>query len=639
LLKKIFLIFSVLLIPCSYSFAQVIDTLFVPPEDTVYYEESLTDKVCSLFTANYIISSEDIENSIYRNPGDLLKMNRAIDVTGYGPYGQPQYATVWGSTSRQLLIYQDGISFFQQNLYMPQTGDFDLFDVPLENIESIRIIDNPVVNILGPVTGLGGLRLKPKDYKTGKPFSRINFEKGPYGFRRTQVELGRALGKKTRFYFTYGRKKSDGYVDNSDFKSLYLTGNINYKIKNNWRTSFRVYHYENRAGNPLPYESSVDLKTEDDRWILALDSEYRFKDNSLLNIEAYYSHRPARSYNGGYFLDREWKEKEFYLKGSYEFNWNSNNQTRLEGFLSKQKFKNELYSNSPDKGYLSYLHFLRLSSDIGLFLFLKVNRNQGFDWNLSGAGGASYQVSNELSLFSTFSRVFSHPTLYDKFVKRNAYAVNSDSFYFSYYEAYNFDLNNEVLNSGSFGFSWIKNDFELRNSYFFSWNCDNIEWAFSRTVDLLPAYTSIRYRFYPYNRERKLFGLSLIFDYRFSPEFKSGFSYAYKWNQVEDEYKAPFIPEHSLFTYFQFSKEFMKKKYELKFRLEQEYISKRYLADYNRDEVPFILLFNSKVTFRILDLRFYYVFENITNETYRTRGDFTMPGRTLWFGLSWDFYD
>jgi outer membrane receptor protein involved in Fe transport len=131
----------------------------------------------------------------------------------------------------------------------------------------------------------------------------------------------------------------------------------------------------------------------------------------------------------------------------------------------------------------------------------------------------------------------------------------------------------------------------------------------------------------------------MIFDYKFSPDFQSGFSYAYKWTRTEDDYKIPCVPAHSFFSYFQFSKEYIKKRYEIKLRLEQEYLSRRYLADYNQDEVPFVLLFNSRITLRFIDFRFYYVIENITNEAYRTRGDYDMPGRTLWFGFSWNFYD
>jgi outer membrane receptor protein involved in Fe transport len=143
----------------------------------------------------------------------------------------------------------------------------------------------------------------------------------------------------------------------------------------------------------------------------------------------------------------------------------------------------------------------------------------------------------------------------------------------------------------------------------------------------------------PSNRERKLFGVSLNLDYKFSPNFETGFSYAYKRARSHKNYHFPYTPEHSFFSYFQYSNEYLKKEIGIKVRLEQEYLSKRYLADYNQDQVPFTLLFNSKITLRFLNFRFYYVIENITNESYRTRGDFNMPERTFWFGFSWEFFD
>lgn len=636
--KIIFILFHLLFIShlCQ---AQNTDSLYSPYEDSAFVSESLTDKICSLFTTNYLISSEDIDNYIYRSLGDILKHNRAIDVTGYGPYGQPEYATFWGSTSRQFLIYQDVISFFQQAIYIPQTGDFDLFTVPLENIESIQIIESPVVNILGRDVGLGGLRLKPKEYKTEVPFSRINYERGPYGYRRTQVELGRDFGGKTSFYFTYGRKKSDGDIDNSDFKSLYLTGVLSQKLKKNWKAELKVYHYENRAGNPLPYESAIALRTRNDRWIFNLSSDYSFKNNSSLKIETLYSHNSAKSYKGGYFLDRKKKEEEYYIKGSYEFKWNRKNQGKLEGFLSKEKYKNESVKKSINEDYLSYLHFLELSSKLNTFLFLRFYESQEYGLNLSGLGGLCYRPSEELKFFSTFSRAFASPTLHDLYLKRSSYSVHSDSTYFSYAEHLNPFLETEVSNSGSMGFSWLKKEFALRGSFFYSLNQDNLEWVSTKTEDNLPAYTSIRYRYYPSNRERKILGFGLIFDYKFSRDFENGFSYAYKWTRSADDYKVPYVPQHSFYSYLQYSKEYMRKRYGIKLRLEQEYLSRRFLADYNQDEVPFVLLFNSKITLRFLDFRFYYVIENITNEIYRTRGDYNMPGRTMWFGFSWSFYD
>lgn len=86
-----------------------------------------------------------------------------------------------------------------------------------------------MANILGRNTGLGGLRIKTKKYNTERPFSRLNFETGPFGYRRTQIDFGSQLAQKLSFYFTGGWKKSDGYIENSGFESLYLTGSLLYK--------------------------------------------------------------------------------------------------------------------------------------------------------------------------------------------------------------------------------------------------------------------------------------------------------------------------------------------------------------------------------------------------------------------------
>jgi outer membrane cobalamin receptor len=650
LLKIINFILIFFLLLFSLSLAQNDDSLLLisnpPSADTTYIIENLTDKVCSLFTVNYTISSEDIENSIHRSLGGLLKTCRAIDVTSYGPYGQPEYATIWGGTSRQLLIYQDGIPFSQQAIYLPQTGDLDLFTIPLENIENIQIIDSPVANILGRDIGIGGLRLKSKEFKTDQPYSRINFERGPYGYRRTQIDFGKNLSKKLGFYFTSGWKKSDGYIKSSNFKSLYLTGNLLFKMRENWKLRLKAFHFENRAGNPLPYDSTISLKTKGDSWILDLGSDYYFKNKSLLKIEGLFNSTSAVSYNGGYFLDREKEGREYYLKGSYQFRWDRRNQARLEGFLSREKLKIKGLEKSTNQGYLSYLHLLEFSSKFYTFLFLRLNRNsdfgsrgQEFNWNLSGTGGVSYLPNKELTLFFIFSRVFDKPTLHDLYLKRSSYSVHFDSTYFSYQEYYNLFLGTEGLTSGNIGFSCLKKEFSLRSSLFFSLNRYNLEGTFSKTVDRVFPYTFIRYQYLPSNRERNLFGLSLNYDYIFSPNFETGFSYAYKRTRSQKDYHFPYIPEHSLYSYFQYSNEFLSREIGIKVRLEQEYLSKRYLADYDQDQAPFALLFNSKITLRFLDFQFYYVIENITNETCRTRGDFNMPERTFWFGFNWEFFD
>jgi outer membrane cobalamin receptor len=313
-------------------------------------------------------------------------------------------------------------------------------------------------------------------------------------------------------------------------------------------------------------------------------------------------------------------------------------QSRIEGFSSWGETDWSGGDRAERKGYLSYIGLTELTKGVSNYSHLRLGFEKGFHWTMSAMDGISYSPKKDLTTFANISYSLVNPTYLDIALYRLSYNTSIDSIYSSYIEAYNPSLTYENLFTFNVGFSLLRRDLKLRSSIFYSYNLNNIEWIFSKVVDRLPAYTSIRYTVYPSNRTRNLFGFSLNLDYTFSPDFQTGLSYAYKRARAGD-FWIPFVPEHSLFSYFQLSKESSKKEYGLKLRLEQEYISKRYLADYNQDPVPFALLFNSKITLRFLDLRFYYIIENITDEVYRTRGEFNMPGRTFWFGFSWDFYD
>ena len=58
--------------------------------------ERFEDEIIDLFSSGETISSSDIENSIVKSFGDILKRFRFIDVTSYGLYGQPEIGTIFG---------------------------------------------------------------------------------------------------------------------------------------------------------------------------------------------------------------------------------------------------------------------------------------------------------------------------------------------------------------------------------------------------------------------------------------------------------------------------------------------------------------------------------------------------------------
>ena len=68
-------------------------------------EKGFDEKVFELFTCGEVITSEDIDHSIVRSFGDIIKRYRAIDVTSYGVYAQPEIASFWGAPSEFPLVF------------------------------------------------------------------------------------------------------------------------------------------------------------------------------------------------------------------------------------------------------------------------------------------------------------------------------------------------------------------------------------------------------------------------------------------------------------------------------------------------------------------------------------------------------
>lgn len=149
---------------------------------------------------------------------------------------------------------------------------------------------------------------------------------------------------------------------------------------------------ENRSGNPLPYDTTDVLKNKEDKTILVLNSDYRFKNNSLLKLETFFCANPAESYNDGYFLDRNKTQNEFSLKGSYEFDWKKKRQKKVEGFLSWGVAEFDGIKRTLREGYISYLALDKIFGKIDNFGYGRLTFQKGFHWLLSVTEGLSYSL-------------------------------------------------------------------------------------------------------------------------------------------------------------------------------------------------------------------------------------------------------
>lgn len=585
-------------------------------------EKRFEEKLFELFTCEEIISSADIDNSIAKSFGDVLRRYRAIDVTSYGIYGQPEIATIWGGTSQLFPVCMDNIPLGGQALYFPQTGDLDLNTFSFRNIEKIEIFDGTVSNIMGKDVGLGCLNIVGKDYQGVEPYSRAMFQKGPDHYRHTMIELGRDFLNRGRFYLTGDFKKYGGRVPRSSLDSRYLTGKFSSELNQSWGVNFHALHYNSETEIPEFSEVLLDAKKkEESDWLLNLRSSHKLRGNSSLTFDLFYSPRSQKLKGETDFFPQEKKEKILSLKATFEKEL-SHHHLIVSSFIRKNSFdENKNPHRSLWDGDFSLADLIQLNEKLSILLYLRGDKFGDFDPELSTMGGISYSPDTSLNLFSGLGWHHSYPSLHDLYLD------------LSYRGAKNLPLSERIsylkdkeIFSVNWGAKLRRKKFKLTFSTIYSRIKGDILWMEDQ----------------PEKRDTDIFGFHQSFKLTPHPNFEAYLSYAHKRSRYQgsdDKFNFPFVPRHSLFWFTQYKNERFKRGLGVTIRLEGEFLSFRYLDYWEKNEVSEVFVLNTKFDLRFLDFHFYYVVENITDQEYRTRKDFEMAGRTHWWGFYWEFFD
>ena len=584
-------------------------------------EKDFQEKVFEYFTCGEIITSEDIEHSIVKSFGDVIKRYRAIDVTSYGVYSQPEIASWWGIKSRSF-VYLDHIPLQVQSLYFPQTGDFDLNNLSFNNIKRIEIVDGPLANTMGTDVGLGYLNLVGKDYEGDEPYSRATYQKGPDHYRHTILELGRDFLRQGKFYVTGDFRKYGGRIFRSFSESRHYTGKFSFDINPNWQMSFYFLHYN--AETEIPQFKNILLnpnKKEQSHWTLNFRSWQKIRGNSNLTLEFYYSPRSQMLKGEDTSFPHEKKEKDFVLKGDYQSKISSHHLS-LKGFLRKRSYdENENPHRSLWDGHISLADLFEFNERLALLFSLKGSKFGNYDPELSTMGGVSYALHKSLNIFGNIGQHYSYPSLHDLYLDLSYHGSKTSPLG----DRTNYLKDEKILNT-NLVVKLQKEKFKITFSTIYAEIDGDIVWMENQ----------------PQKRDTEILGFHQSAKLIPHPTFEAYLSYAYKrslYSESKDEIALPFVPEHSLFCFTQYKNERLKRGLGATIRLEGEFLSSRYLAYGEEKKAPKVFLLNSKFDLRFLDFHFYYVMENITDQEYRTRDEFEMNGRTQWWGFYWEFFD
>lgn len=168
-----------------------------------------------------VITTKDIEKIEAKKVGDILRKTVGLNITSYGSAGSLTQANLRGSLSSQVLVLVDG-----RPINSPSSGEANLSEIPVDNIERIEVMRGPASSLYG-ANAVGGVINVITKNSPDKMTTTLNSSYGSFNTLTYKIENGATFGD-FGYFLTGGKTKSDGSRQNSDYDGLDLTGKLEY---------------------------------------------------------------------------------------------------------------------------------------------------------------------------------------------------------------------------------------------------------------------------------------------------------------------------------------------------------------------------------------------------------------------------
>ncbi|MHB8336582.1 MAG: TonB-dependent receptor plug domain-containing protein [Ignavibacteriaceae bacterium] len=157
-----------------------------------------------------VIDKEEIKKLPVSSVQELLQYVLGLGLEQRGIDGVQSDVTIRGGNSEETLIMIDGVSIND-----PQTGHHNLnLPVPLQDVQKIEILEGPGSSIYGANAFSGVINIITK--KGNDKSLSLGAEGGENGYYKGSIYMAYPFGIINN-HFAVSKKKSDGYIHNTDF--------------------------------------------------------------------------------------------------------------------------------------------------------------------------------------------------------------------------------------------------------------------------------------------------------------------------------------------------------------------------------------------------------------------------------------
>ncbi len=590
---------------------------------------SFVDTTAAYFLSSRWDVSPQVERSFFHDAGDYFRSNPSFFVTDLQPTPMRKTVAPFGLAGDRLNLLVNGRATAPFEHIPEPDGLIDLNDIPTALDDRMYIVAGPTGMLFGGAHPFASLVTFPDEPSDDGPSTAIFHDKGSYNYNFTRGRYSRRFksGREIDMLVSYRNTLGMLTPGRSD-DAYHYYGDMYFPLSRSigLRTEGRLYDrngyfvVQPATGNAPVYRSRIDRSLN-----LSLD---RHNEDHTSRTEIGYNHlRQGSTVSGDY---------------AASFNYTGNGMAASREWLSGERMlKAEVSGNylSYDNGYGEFTRWeidgamSLVSMGSGLRHAITAGTRYVQEYRFLPHAAAVMMIEREKLLVS-LSVGYSEkaPSLHERYLPYKR--IDLYNMVNSLYIEVGRELlvsEKRLVGNAAIELGSTTNNFKINATVGRVW--DGIDWQHRH----LPDNEGTSTVFSPINDDISFFDLSG------GPQISVGDALtvlaggAYHYIDYENHPERAYQPEFQFFSGGELHLYWSQRLLHLYAYGELVYAGAH--TGYMGEALGEVVMANVKLSFRIKNFRFHYVFQNALGNEFHVREGTTNPGRYNYYGITWDFFD
>lgn len=593
-----------------------------------FIKSSYFDSLKTYFLSSRLDVYKSVQSSFFHDAGDYFRINPSYFIDDFQSTPMRKTVQPFGLSGNRLNFIVNRLPLTPFEHVVEPDGLVDLNDIPTALDHDIYLLPGPMGQLFGGKQSIATLLTLPSRPTSYTPESGLIVDKGSFSYNYVRGRYSKLFSNGKEVDLSVGYRNADGITYRRDDDAYHYTARTLVPIKDNYVLKVQGMLY-NRGGSfvvqpdnnsmflsrhRVDRSAEISLERYNEKHNLKNEIGYRYQRQSS-DIDAVYKGRFANS-KYGVFVGRQRISGKFLIK------------TGVGGNYLKYESGSDLFTRYT--GHFSF-NFARIKSG----------------WRYAFTGGskiveryrwlpfASVLLSKETPHnFVMLSVGYSEraPSLYELNLRPQRKTIYSGGS-LNYADQGNKNLSSEKQLVGNILLEQGSLDNNIRLTLTGGHIIDGIDWHYQTKSDSISAYRL----FFPANGNIDFFDINLTTNLYMNDfwRFRAGGAYHYlDYKKFKDKV---YQPDFQIFSGMEFHVYWPQRLLDL-----FAYGEIVYVDSYNGYDTTGLgnqIIANAKLSFKMKEFRFHYVFQNVLGASYQNREGFIIPGRYSYWGFIWNFFD